>query len=401
MGSSTEAQTPTVAFGDIGPAVSKDGQQKLLDLCRAPDMEPGLRCTSKSCLVKGQVGQCGMVETDGIAVPQDNLCQMGRYCIMEQVKEFALRSGVGFPVDDLAATLSSEEFKRYTEKRFEILEAKGSYWDVLNYKTGTGVILADGSIQYMWMTFNATFEGAFLPPAEGTQIYQDWQQFVNKYAHGTNFFQVHIMYLFKILQDVLTREAIKSTLLSLTVAFVTLVLVTWNWYIALLGLFNISSIVVYFLGLWPILQWELDIYNVIFLIMAVGLSVDYTVHLLHAFNESNAPDRVERVQTALSTMGITVLSGALTTLLAALPLFFCQAIFFQRFGTFVFITIFLSIMLALFLLPPLLLLIGPTGHFGDVKLFYLIAQKLRGGCGKVAPLPEPATVSKDAQETKV
>merc|ERR1712232_959809 len=102
----------------------------------------------------------------------------------------------------------------------------------------------------------------------------------------------------------------------------------------------------------------------------------------------------------LSTMGITVLSGALTTLLAAVPLFFCQSIFFKRFGTFVFITIFLSILLALFLLPPLLLLIGPTGHFGDVKLFYRIAGKLRRCCVKVAPSPEPATGSKDAQETK-
>merc|ERR1712151_671335 len=112
-------------------------------------------------------------------------------------------------------------------------------------------------------------------------------------------------------------------------------------------------------------------------IMAVGLSVDYTVHLLHAFNESPAPDRGKRVQESLSSMGITVLSGAVTTLLAALPLFLTQSTFFNRFGTFVFITIFLSITLALFLLTPLLLLIGPKGKFGDVEIFYTIARKLK------------------------
>merc|ERR1712203_148348 len=117
-----------------------------------------------------------------------------------------------------------------------------------------------------------------------------------------------------------------------------LILVTWNWYVSLLGVFNIVSILVFFLGLWPILGWKLDIFNIIFLIMAVGLSVDYTVHLLHAFNESSAPDRGKRVQESLSSMGITVLSGAVTTLLAALPLFLTQSTFFNRFGTFVFIT---------------------------------------------------------------
>merc|ERR1712048_1291714 len=108
------------------------------------------------------------------------------------------------------------------------------------------------------------------------------------------------MFCFKLLQDIILDEAIKNIFVSLFVAFVVLALVTWNWYIALLGLINISCIVVCFLGMFPILGWELDIYNIIFLIMTVGLSVDYTVHLLHSYNESAKEDTEERMKEAFS-----------------------------------------------------------------------------------------------------
>jgi len=173
------------------------------------------------------------------------------------------------------------------------------------------------------------------------------------------------------------------------------VLVTWNWYISLLGTLNIAIIMLSFLGLWPLLEWELDIYNVIFLIISVGLSVDYTVHLLHAYNESMGDDRETRTQHTVSSMGITVLSGATTTLLSAVPLFICQATVFKRLGTFMFIIIFLSITSAITLLVPLLLTVGPNGEFGDVQFF----MWLRRNCvGKTRALEvSPADVS-DVQE---
>merc|ERR1719188_39800 len=101
--------------------------------------------------------------------------------------------------------------------------------------------------------------------------------------------------------------------------------------------------------------------------MTVGLSVDYTVHLLHAYNHSSEKTREGRTKACLEAMGITVLSGSVTTLLAAIPLFLCLLRFFQQYGTFVFFTILLSILCAIFLLPPVLLTVGPEGHTGDIK----------------------------------
>jgi predicted RND superfamily exporter protein len=238
----------------------------------------------------------------------------------------------------------------------------------------------------MYLTFNASFEGAFKPPDKGEKIYDDWKSFIEGYLPKDDHHMFTMMFAFKVMQDLLLKEAIKNIFVSLLVAWIVLALVTWNWYVALLGMINIAFIMVLFMGLWPILGWELDIFNIIYLIMCVGLSVDYTVHLLHAFNESPGNGREERMKDALSEMGITILSGALTTLLAALPLFGCTSTFLKRFGTFIFLCIFFSICTAILLLTPLVLLIGPNGSFGDIKPFYWLRDKMKErGNAKVAP----------------
>merc|ERR1719329_1956389 len=104
---------------------------------------------------------------------------------------------------------------------------------------------------------------------------------------------------------------------SLGVTCAILALVTFNWMLAVIGFFNI------------------------FLIAVVGLSVDYTVHLLHAYNEHEG-SREERMQGAFGTMGISVLSGAITTIGAGIMLFFCDMAFFEQYGQFI---VFVIIML--------------------------------------------------------
>lgn len=409
--SATKALTPEkseIKMGDINAAITPEGQKKILALCTAPDTVAGTRCFEKSCLVKGSAkkGPCAMKTTaDGKRYFADPLCQSGRYCIMESVKDYAdykcgsCTSGkYKWPLADFNAVVTEKSFKEYmgeilrTDNQKEgpgIYEKHGQHWHSPNFKRQTGFVFdPPGKVKYMWMSFNATFEGAFLPPKEGNQIFDDWQDFVKKYVDGTKFYQVHVMYVFKVLQDVLVSEAFKSIGCSLGVAFATLALVTWNWYISLLGLFNLIAIMVYFIGLWPILGWELDIYNVIFCIMAVGLSVDYTVHLLHAYNERHETAREDRAAGALASMGITVASGALTTLLAAIPLMATIPTFFNRFGTFVFITIFLAIFASVFFLVPMLIAIGPNGPapdstgmqrcctFGEISFLYALRDMM-------------------------
>eukprot|EP00927_Polykrikos_kofoidii_P029474 TRINITY_DN2548_c0_g2_i3.p1 TRINITY_DN2548_c0_g2~~TRINITY_DN2548_c0_g2_i3.p1 ORF type:complete len:1131 (-),score=131.89 TRINITY_DN2548_c0_g2_i3:175-3567(-) len=365
-----------VNLDGMGSAVSAAGQESILKLCKAVDVEPNRKCKTRECLVGGTPGKCELIkEADGISMQKDPLCRTGRYCIMEQVHEFVESNTTeNFPVADLATTLRSVEFKNYMQARFRKLELQQGSAEVDRYRKKTGVHFADdGSIKYMWITFNATVSE--LDWSKFREAHDEWQSFVDTYARGTGAIQTSLIYTIMVFDRALMAAAKSSVAWAVAIAFGVLSLCTWNWILALYGLLNICYIMLIIVGMWPLLGFKLEVFTVIFLIMAVGLSVDYTVHLVHAYNECEGT-REERVKKCLSSMGITVLSGAATSLLAAVPLFFCKGIFFFQFGVFVFQTIFLSMLLAVFNLPPLLLLFGPTGHTGDIHPFYWLTKKV-------------------------
>mmetsp|Transcript_103498 Transcript_103498/g.299462 ORF Transcript_103498/g.299462 Transcript_103498/m.299462 type:complete len:175 (+) Transcript_103498:2-526(+) len=162
----------------------------------------------------------------------------------------------------------------------------------------------------------------------------------------------------------MVKAAVMGVLLSLVIAFVVILVATWNWWISLLGLLNIVAITVVFLGLVPIVGWSLGENECIFLIAVVGLSVDYSVHLLHAYHHGAGADREDRARHALSEMGISVINSSATTLLAAAILFACGFYFFLQFGAFIFMVIGLSILMSITLLIPLLIIAGPSGDRG-------------------------------------
>lgn len=103
------------------------------------------------------------------------------------------------------------------------------------------------------------------------------------------------------------------------------------------------------------------------LVLVVGLSVDYVVHLSEGYSRSLKTDRLGRTHDMLKEVGISVLSGAITTLGASICMLFAQIIFFYQFGIFVFCTILFSICNALVLFTTFMGLAGPQGNFGSIN----------------------------------
>lgn len=103
------------------------------------------------------------------------------------------------------------------------------------------------------------------------------------------------------------------------------------------------------------------------LVLVVGLSVDYVVHLAEGYSRSVHPDRRGRLHDTLKEVGVSVLSGAVTTLGASMFLLFAQILFFTQFGLFMFGTIGFSILYALGLFTTVMGLIGPENHFGSLR----------------------------------
>ena len=67
--------------------------------------------------------------------------------------------------------------------------------------------------------------------------------------------------------------------------------------------------------------------------MVIGLSIDYTLHLSHAYMLSEDKTRDGKVSHAATTMGVTVLAGAFTTFTSALFMVPCQLTFFSQMCT--------------------------------------------------------------------
>lgn len=104
--------------------------------------------------------------------------------------------------------------------------------------------------------------------------------------------------------------------------------------------------------------------------MVVGLSVDYVVHLAEGYHMSAHADRMLRLRDMLEEVGISVFSGACTTLGASIFMLFAQIQFLVNFGIFMFCTIGFSLVFSLGFFTTLMGLLGPSGDTGDIRIIY-------------------------------
>lgn len=96
--------------------------------------------------------------------------------------------------------------------------------------------------------------------------------------------------------------------------------------IAIFCFIIVAMIDVWFIGWMILLNISLDPITYACLVMAVGLTVDYVIHIVHSISKSipinNKNDYTERLSIAMNEMGGSVFKGAITTLLGGFPLLF-------------------------------------------------------------------------------
>ncbi|GIL93418.1 hypothetical protein Vretimale_6063 [Volvox reticuliferus] len=112
----------------------------------------------------------------------------------------------------------------------------------------------------------------------------------------------------------------------------------------------------------------------IVLVLAVGIAVDYSAHVMRAFLVSTGT-RQERAHKALIEIGGAVWNGAMTTFLAVLPMAFAEHYIFTTIFKMFSVLILLSIWHGIVLLPVIMSWIGP--------LSYRDADQQSGDAGEV------------------
>ena len=162
-------------------------------------------------------------------------------------------------------------------------------------------------------------------------------------------------------------NAVKGIIIGIILALVILVIATTNMIVGVLATFVIGMITCAVLGIITMIGWKLGALESLNLTLVVGLAVDYVVHLAEGYMELKDQDRLTKVRHTLGHVGISVLSGACTTLGASIFMLAAKIVFFFQFGIFIFCTIGFSILFSLFLFTTILALAGPEGETGSLK----------------------------------
>jgi hypothetical protein len=373
-----------------------------------------------------------------VYLPENVFCASGRYCFMEEFARFwAYNEGACYEkgsvdcqgasgcawhaADELCYSTTSEDdypglpsetfinmitgpsYKKYIERRRETLAAYTREYENQFDAFLTGFsTYPDGGFKMAWVSFNATYPRSNTVE-EANDWYDKWDEYRERWLPNIGGFHTTSLYLFMVTQNEMVKAAVLGICLSLVITFIILTVTTQNWMIAGLGLINIVAISGVFLGIVPLIDWSLGENECIFLIAVVGLSVDYTVHLLNCYNGVTSPDRESRVRMALGEMGISVVNSALTTVLAAAILFGCGFYFFMQFGAFIFFVIGFSIVMSIFFLMPMMMLFGPENESGRLGCWRRMSRKaypnrrVTGKDGKEQAAVNPTQVGKTGE----
>ncbi|KXJ26710.1 Patched domain-containing protein 2 [Exaiptasia diaphana] len=136
--------------------------------------------------------------------------------------------------------------------------------------------------------------------------------------------------------------AIYGIVFSLCLCLIAVVIFTGHLMLSIIAIFTILGVLCFVVGIFYLVEWQLGAVEAISLSILVGTSVDYCVHLIDGYIISgryvprhltrNKDIRSWRTAAAVSHIGSSILSSAMTTIAASIPLCFTTIQLFAKFG---------------------------------------------------------------------
>ncbi|KAJ6245350.1 sterol-sensing domain [Anaeramoeba flamelloides] len=283
------------------------------------------------------------------------LLKDNRECIMSDFKNWI--GNDSFPVVDQGNYELSQYMKNFTQS------AEGSKY--FNYVDYDGF----GNIKFISTPFKSTL--TIKSKSSYSKLkdeYEKWEEFQTQMKKSepndmkNSQFTADGAFIWMKTQQSLVDITIWGASSSAFIALIVITLACRNWVVGFLSFFTISFIVINTLGFMKILGWELGVIESIAITILAGLTVDYVVHLAHAYHEINATSRHKKVQGALYAVGSSVLAGFITTFGSAIPLLFCYLETMYKFGVFLMLSLGLTFIYTFFFLMPLLSIFGPKNR---------------------------------------
>ena len=207
----------------------------------------------------------------------------------------------------------------------------GDYWGDVGFVNGT--------VQWVKVRFRWSAPIG-LPVAPLRQLYERSKYFLDEHfatppsSLGTPFFHTGGYFSWMETSEELVQVVVQGFQIIFPCAFTILWLSTGSVLASLYATLTVGLITGSLLGGVKVaFGFALGIGEAIAGNMVIGLSIDYTLHLSHAYMHSGKSDRDSKLADAATLMGTTVLAGAFTTFTSALFMVPCQLTFFTQMCT--------------------------------------------------------------------
>ena len=171
-------------------------------------------------------------------------------------------------------------------------------------------------------------------------------------------------------------NAIQGMIISIGFACAVIFIATRNWIVTFYAIHCVGFICAAELALMHLRGYEMGVAESVGTIMVIGFSVDYVVHLAAHYVHSASMTRFPRTTEAIGEMGISIFSGAMTTIGSAVFLFGGKMAFFQKFAFMISTTVFIALIYSLVYYIALSHGFGPEGSAGNITT--AIKQCVRG-----------------------
>eukprot|EP00930_Biecheleria_cincta_P052441 TRINITY_DN3768_c1_g1_i2.p1 TRINITY_DN3768_c1_g1~~TRINITY_DN3768_c1_g1_i2.p1 ORF type:complete len:1305 (+),score=119.87 TRINITY_DN3768_c1_g1_i2:214-3915(+) len=309
--------------------------------------------------IEDPIVQIGMSRLCRIIEEQGNLLAVRRQdCVIEEFKAYLAKNSIDFPVTP--GNRIHELLDWFISHRLDHLE---------RWKAHVG--FTGGRIRFIQLEIRTNLPKT-MSAADAWAWALRWDDYINMINTKKNppFALPHCFHTSPLwVRADAERQLVDSTLLCAlaSVLFATGVVF---WFLAdvLLGLLLMVTVVCIIVALaalmFTVYGWEFGAIEAISLIIVIGFSVDYALHVAEFYNQSSESTRYLRVQDALRRTGGALLGAAATTLLACPPILFCSIHMFVQFGMTLIANMILALIFSVLFFAALLVAAGPKPSNG-------------------------------------
>ena len=193
---------------------------------------------------------------------------------------------------------------------------------------------------------------------EGIKAMKEVFALVEKYQFSGNVFATSEAYGTYLTTDIITSELTRNMLMALGVVFMCTLILIAHFVTSAIVLLTVTLTIINVAGYANFWGLNIDTLFAIFMTISIGLCVDYSAHIAHAFMVAKG-SRDDRMKQTLTSIGPAVLNGGISTFLAFVLLSMSKSIIFLTFFKIFFLVVVFGLFHGLLFLPVVLSLFGP------------------------------------------